>query len=424
MVWSMNLFQTALDKNDNISEPGASVWRPIEATSTDFGYINENGLIIFKGKVDQCNIIPVPAEVNTPLTTDTASFVVSSINPFFAKDSTNVFYAGTVIAIADPNSFEVLPGGYGSYAKDKNYAYYEVNSSNASDSLTPISGADASTFTSLGNPYAPYAKDKHYVYRNGRVINEADPKTFQILHVNKDPNTCYGGYTKDKNHIYYCGSVVPDADPSTFSILMDSDNATSTYARDVSHVFSAFPPQIITGANPKSFVVLKYGYAKDNKHVYGNGDIPLDPTTFAIFEGTYYGGYVKDSQHIFYVSGIEGFGGFLKDVDLESFLALNDIYGKDTQHIYLGNEIMPEADIKTFHIFTPQKEWISDGNVVWNGQWGFAADKNTIYFSGKKLQGADLASFRLDAPAEGFYYDCASDKNHIYDCGGRIVNQE
>ena len=408
------------------TQPVPPAWKPLEATSTDFAYNIQNGAIVFKGRVDQSNTIPSPSG-DISVNTDLNSFVVSSINTFFAKDSTHVFYTGVILPMADPQSFEVLQGGYDAYAKDKNYVYYEVDSSNASDSLTPIPNADSATFISLENPYAAYAKDKNYVYYNGRVISGADPQTFQILNVNTDPNSCYGGYTKDKNHIYYCASIVPEADSATFSLLLDSANATSSYAKDANHVFYAFSHTVITGADPVSFVVLADGYAKDKNHIYGvnynSSDTPLDLNTFAIVQGTHFGEYVRDSQRIFYKSESDGFGGFLNNVSADSFVALNDVYGKDTQHVYYGNQVVPKADTATFHVFTPQKEWVSDGNMVWNSQWYYAADKNSVYFAGKVLRGTDVATFHLDTPSGNFCnQDCASDKNHTYDMSGSISN--
>ena len=117
--------------------------------------------------------------------------------------------------------------------------------------------------------------------------------------------TCDDVYTKDKNNVYFCGDIVQSADPSTFTILMDSNGATSTYAKDEHSVYETSEGSVntLTGADPNTFVVLYDGYAKDKSNVYGNGDFSLDPQTFSIIPGTHSGEYVRDSSHIFYNIG-------------------------------------------------------------------------------------------------------------------------
>ena len=116
--------------------------------------------------------------------------------------------------------------------------------------------------------------------------------------------------------------------------------------------------------------------------------------------------------------------GNINGVDLSSFVALNDLYGKDKYHAYYGSDLISGADANSFHVFTPSKEdYTPEGNIVWNSQWYFAADKNSVYFAGKVLTGADVVTFHLDTPSGSFCnQDCASDKNHIYDMGGSISN--
>ena len=86
--------------SSTIPNPAPPAWKPLEATSTDFSYNLENGLIVFKGKVDQSNTIPSPSG-DISVNADLNSFVVSSVNTFFAKDATHIFYTGIVIPIAD-----------------------------------------------------------------------------------------------------------------------------------------------------------------------------------------------------------------------------------------------------------------------------------------------------------------------------------
>lgn len=59
----------------------------------------------------------------------------------------------------------------------------------------PIRGVTPSAFMKLGNSWA---KDKNNVYFQGRVISEADPKTFRVE--NK--------FGRDKRNKFYRGKIV------------------------------------------------------------------------------------------------------------------------------------------------------------------------------------------------------------------------
>ena len=106
------------------------------------------------------------------------------IDALLIKDKNNVYYQGTKIQGADPNTFDVLENGY---FKDKNNVYFYEDK---------IKGADTKTFESL--KYG-YSKDKKNVYYQGKKMQGADPKTFETNE----------GYeeAEDKNHKYLRGEV-------------------------------------------------------------------------------------------------------------------------------------------------------------------------------------------------------------------------
>jgi hypothetical protein len=54
---------------------------------------------------------------------------------------------------------------------------------------------------------AHYTKDKNHVWFENKIMEHADPATFEFI----SPE-----YTKDKNHVYYEGKLVEGADPGTF----------------------------------------------------------------------------------------------------------------------------------------------------------------------------------------------------------------
>jgi hypothetical protein len=128
---------------------------------------------------------------------DNESF--TSINIFFTKDNTNVYFCSSELKIletADPFSFHICMGSY-YYAKDKYHVWYASRR---------IDSADVQTFTVLDKTIS---KDENHVFHWEEIINGADPATFELLN---------GGYAKDKNHVYF-GQKIIQADPTSFKVV-------------------------------------------------------------------------------------------------------------------------------------------------------------------------------------------------------------
>jgi hypothetical protein len=87
----------------------------------------------------------------------------------YAKDKNSVYYTcGTILAEADPQTFEVFTNGY---AKDINKVWFLG---------TLISGADLLTFQSLSDGYA---KDKNNVYLGTKIINGVNPANCTVASI-------------------------------------------------------------------------------------------------------------------------------------------------------------------------------------------------------------------------------------------------
>lgn len=67
-----------------------------------------------------------------------------------------------------------------------------------------------------------YGKDHEKVWINlggdtgKRIIRDADPKTFMLLHRCLGPRSCYA---KDKEHIFYGYKIIKGADINSFKVL-------------------------------------------------------------------------------------------------------------------------------------------------------------------------------------------------------------
>ena len=136
-----------------------------------------------------------------------------------------------------------------------------------------IKGADQKSFIAIN---AQYAKDSNNVYYNGRILEEADPDTFEIV----GSAGAFGTYTKDKNYVWLGERKLEDADPSTFQFYKNSN-----YAKDINFVYHAGCK--VKGADASSFEAITgnnipHYYGKDKNYVYIGGKIleGVNPDTF------------------------------------------------------------------------------------------------------------------------------------------------
>ncbi len=142
----------------------------------------------------------------------------------YEKDATHVYYMGSIIPGADPNSFVVFDSINEAYGKDANNVYFGTST---------VQGADAATFSA----FDIYGTDTRAVYLEGKVIPDADPKTFVDLNEN---------YSKDAHNVYYQYQIIPGADPNTIQVISDYE-----YAKDKNHVYDW--GKVMTGVNPATF---------------------------------------------------------------------------------------------------------------------------------------------------------------------------
>ncbi|UII33526.1 DKNYY domain-containing protein [Fulvivirga ulvae] len=101
-----------------------------------------------------------------------------------------VVYDGVELPGVDSRSFRVVKNYY---SKDKNRVYCGNR---------VIDGADPESFEVFEHMF--YSKDKYNVYGDGIVIKEADAETFEP--VNTDKSVLY----KDKNHTYQWGKITDE----------------------------------------------------------------------------------------------------------------------------------------------------------------------------------------------------------------------
>jgi len=119
----------------------------------------------------------------------------------FSKDKDNVyhFYSNsdggnrTIVKKADPSTFKRLCEYR--WGIDKNYVFYQSNKIEGLDlkSLQILNSPDSS------DPFVDYIKDNKNVYYQGKIVNDADVKTFKVTSGQKWD-------AEDKYHTYEAGS--------------------------------------------------------------------------------------------------------------------------------------------------------------------------------------------------------------------------
>lgn len=256
----------------------------------------------------------------------------------YAKDATHVFYDGVVVPGAEPGSFKALESGY---AGDAQRMYVDGK---AIEGTKPV---DAASFQVL-NASGRRAKDKNHVYSDGYVVEGADPATFELLH--------YGHVGRDKNDYYsvsFEGTVSRQypmhVDMASFKIVIPMDPPVPgenpwdnlwerIWAHDNQRYYvggKGFPI-----ADPATFEMLPYGYAKDSKHIYFVDKVlaEADPATFQIVSPDHeqrfinwswsFARYGKDAKHVFYKDQI------LEGADPASFTVVDERVFQDKNGRY------------------------------------------------------------------------------------------
>ena len=154
----------------------------------------------------------------------------------------------------------------------------------------------------------------------------------------------------------------------------------------------------VEGADKDTFTVLSYSIAKDNNHIYYNGEFVsyADVSSFELLEPAYtdennyrFYTFAKDKDRVFY---------YFKPIysaQPDSFERLWGAYSKDQDMLFYEN--------KEFSSLSEQIEKItSDKNK------NYISVAGHIYFKGRPLTNTDFSTFK------SLEHNFAMDKNHVY----------
>lgn len=325
-----------------------------------------------------------------------------------------------IIENADKDTFEVMENNR--YSKDKNNIYYLGNYG-----IVKLEDVDRVSF--VISEQFPFSYDRKNVYYAGKKVNGVTSAGLKVIRRPNEPIN----FISDNKNLYRLVEIFdennrelksvkavavknPKVDFKTFEIFDEWPN----YFHDKNNVYYEnklyqIPLKKIEDADRKSFTLLNSEFSKDNKNVY------------------YYGNKIKDlNSEEFEFEG----NNFIKDLDIVYFLknkdkayALKTEIGKETYEIVplnVDTESFKYSDTDTYTNGLTTAEangYLQDKNGVYyfdmnklnkfssdnifskiegagihsfiQLMFGYAKDRNKVYFEGKKLKGADVKSFKI-----------------------------
>src|SRR5579863_1754753 len=184
-----------------------------------------------------------------------------------------------------------------------------------------------------------WSNDGKKVYHSGRPVRGADPKTFEVL---------LGRYARDVRSVFFSGTRATKIDRATFRVL------NANFGVDFSGAY--FVVTLIRDADPRTFRVLDSSLATG----------PLGCFLQA--------GYAADRKSVWFASGNGIYR--INTADAKSFVSLGNRFGMDRDRVYYEHSMLPKADRTTWR--------------HWRGL--LSADKDSIFFTNKRVQGVDRTS--------------------------------
>lgn len=215
--------------------------------------------------------------------------------------------------------------------------------------------------------------------------------------------------------------IVEGADPASLTVF----GFSGVYAKDEANVF--LQGKLIPEADPQSFEVLEdlYKYAKDNRYLFCS-----TKKIGKISDGFEYlgGGFAKNDRQAFN-QGKVIVGAVGKTFEL---MDEKGLFARDHQSVFCTGKKLEGAHAASFHKLKFQ--YYADQNFVYYlshklensnaNDFEFFGDRysksgNNVYYRDKLIAEADAQSFKVISGKDGTYL--AQDKNHKYR-GGRKVD--
>ena len=229
------------------------------------GYSVQGDKVVFSSMTENGRITVVVAGAH-------ADSFVQLANAEYGKDRRRVYWRGSVIDGAHPDSFECLSD---LYSHDRNRVFWRERA---------ILGADPASFVIL-NGRELWSRDSRDVFFGDQPVGVSDPASFHVLNDAwasdgisyyyvrqfvpvgvlrsdyKSTRLLNSAYAVDREHAYFRTQPIPDADPATFRPLSE------WYAVDAHRAYFEAAP--VAGADVATFELAgHYHTAKDRYRTY------------------------------------------------------------------------------------------------------------------------------------------------------------
>jgi hypothetical protein len=207
-----------------------------------------------------------------------------------------------------------LTGCHSGYEEKDGKVYHKwIHGGNWTKEYSLMEEADATSFTTIKHDLnIDLGKDKNHVYKDGSIIGQANPSTFEQV---KEY------YWKDAHHVFLLqfggtNCVIQNADPRTFQVI---DN--NLWAKDNVNIYYGFDK--LSDVNTEEFVANNEEWGND-KSYYFYHNLRLDSLDYESAEivNSYFmeepartSDYIKDKNHVFFQNRL------VKDANPLTFVA-------------------------------------------------------------------------------------------------------
>jgi len=210
------------------------------------------------------------------------------------------------------------------------------------------------------------------------------------------------GYKAYQGKVYYFYCVLEGVDPATIKPLTMDGKKSVTYAQDKNNVY--FQTIILSGLEPNQFKIknIEGGgiILYDNNSIYFDGTEITDTNPDIATLEAVGDGYYRDKNNLY----LQKLAGTTKNGD--DYFTFKKIDGANPDNFETGYKITPDA----VYWYGKKIEGADVGSMELL-HFGFAKDKNNVFFEGKIVYGADVRSFVETAVGDVNYY---VDKNGFF----------
>jgi len=270
---------------------------------------------------------------------DVNSFSV--IKGVYARDKDNIYFMGCPQQFVDAKTFRLK----GKIPIDQSHVF-DFNGSPSTtgacskQQLTVVTGADPETYITLYDTIPSLSKDKSHYFYNAQPL-AVDYASFKILNENfvKDQNRLYVVTQKSINPLNYTMDKI-DVLNNEYIILAGKKLLYYQPYQGIGVLETTLPStNKIKLLDRKTVIIDQLVLIEGKKFEFAD----VDADSFKILEGI--GGnsfWSRDKNHIYYNEQL------LTEADPKTFEVLRRAVAKDARHIFVGDKIFEGPDVKSF----------------------------------------------------------------------------